>query len=254
MQDGDIKYAMMPPNDAGGIIDDFIVYRWRIKRLLASLSAGSRDKGRRVGRGHRCSDDVDYVTEDGWTDRCGRDILKKLCANSIPRVLHTIDNVPALSLSDRTIHSFPRQATPANTALKIPTKARDTVDLGTTFARGRGVRSADSARATRCGSGVRQTEEGLNTKSRPKMAGLPCKLTSKDFIGRDALVARRAAREQRTSAAWRSSDAASCGLTDSADGKREAQLDVLRHLRAVYRLRRRWALCDRGYRISNIIQ
>ena len=43
MQDGDIKYAMFC-NDAGGIIDDFIVYRCAADDYWLVVNAGNRDK------------------------------------------------------------------------------------------------------------------------------------------------------------------------------------------------------------------
>ena len=106
MQDGDIKYAMFC-NDAGGIIDDFIVYRCAADDYWLVVNAGNRDKDAAWVESHLFGD-VDYRDEgDDWGQVAlqgpkSGDILKKLCAEQyIPAKYYTfIDNVP-LDLGSR---------------------------------------------------------------------------------------------------------------------------------------------------------
>ena len=65
MQDGDIKYAMFC-NDAGGILDDFIVYRCAADDYWLVVNAGNRDKDAAWVESHLFGD-VDYRDEgDDW--------------------------------------------------------------------------------------------------------------------------------------------------------------------------------------------
>ena len=133
MQDGDIKYAMFC-NDAGGIIDDFIVYRCVADDYWLVVNAGNRDKDAAWVESHLFGD-VDYRDEgDDWGQVAlqgptSGDILKKLCAEQyIPAKYYTfIDNVP---LAPFTL-SFPRQAIPANTALSSTAGLRTPLTSGT---------------------------------------------------------------------------------------------------------------------------
>ena len=76
----------------------------------------------------------------------------------------------------------------------------------------------------------------------PKMAGLPCKLDGKDFIGHDALVKRGAPEVKRVGlkGVGRGIVREHCDLYAAPDGDR---LALLWHVRAVSRLLRRDGLC-----------
>ena len=135
MQDGDIKYAMFC-NDAGGIIDDFIVYRCAADDYWLVVNAGNRDKDAAWVESHLFGD-VDYRDEgDDWGQVAlqgpkSGDILKKLCAEQyIPAKYYTfIDNVP-LDLGSRTIHALVSQTGyTGEYGFEIYCKAEDTVDL-----------------------------------------------------------------------------------------------------------------------------
>ena len=152
MQDGDIKYAMFC-NDAGGIIDDFIVYRCAADDYWLVVNAGNRDR---------------YYT--------------------------FIDNVP-LDLGSRTIHALVSQTGyTGEYGFELYCRAEDTVDLWHAL-----LAAGEEYGLIPCGLGARDTlrleasmplyGHEMNEEITPKMAGLPCKLTGKDFIGRDALVA-----------------------------------------------------------------
>ena len=135
MQDGDIKYAMFC-NDAGGILDDFIVYRCAADDYWLVVNAGNRDKDAAWVESHLFGD-VDYRDEgDDWGQVAlqgpkSGDILKKLCAEQyIPAKYYTfIDNVP-LDLGSRTIHALVSQTGyTGEYGFEIYCKAEDTVDL-----------------------------------------------------------------------------------------------------------------------------
>lgn len=94
MQDGDIKYAMFC-NDAGGIIDDFIVYRCAADDYWLVVNAGNRDKDAAWVESHLFGD-VDYRDEgDDWGQVAlqgpkSGDILKKALRGAVHsrEVLH----------------------------------------------------------------------------------------------------------------------------------------------------------------------
>ncbi len=176
MQDGDIKYAMFC-NDAGGIIDDFIVYRCAADDYWLVVNAGNRDKDAAWVESHLFGD-VDYRDEgDDWGQVAlqgpkSGDILKKLCAEQcIPAKYYT-----------------------GEYGFEIYCRAEDTVDLWHAL-----LAAGEEHGLIPCGLGARDTlrleasmplyGHEMNEEITPKMAGLPCKLTGKDFIGRDALVA-----------------------------------------------------------------
>lgn len=200
MQDGDIKYAMFC-NDAGGIIDDFIVYRCAADDYWLVVNAGNRDKDAAWVESHLFGD-VDYRDEgDDWGQVAlqgptSGDILKKLCAEQyIPAKYYTfIDNVP-LDLGSRTIHALVSQTGyTGEYGFELYCRAEDTVDLWHAL-----LAAGEEYGLIPCGLGARDTlrleasmplyGHEMNEEITPKMAGLPCKLTGKDFIGRDALVA-----------------------------------------------------------------
>ena len=135
MQDGDIKYAMFC-NDAGGILDDFIVYRCAADDYWLVVNAGNRDKDAAWVESHLFGD-VDYRDEgDDWGQVAlqgpkSGDILKKLCAEQyIPAKYYTfIDNVP-LDLGSRTIHALVSQTGyTGEYGFELYCRAEDTVDL-----------------------------------------------------------------------------------------------------------------------------
>lgn len=200
MQDGDIKYAMFC-NDAGGILDDFIVYRCAADDYWLVVNAGNRDKDAAWVESHLFGD-VDYRDEgDDWGQVAlqgptSGDILKKLCAEQyIPAKYYTfIDNVP-LDLGSRTIHALVSQTGyTGEYGFELYCRAEDTVDLWHAL-----LAAGEEYGLIPCGLGARDTlrleasmplyGHEMNEEITPKMAGLPCKLTGKDFIGRDALIA-----------------------------------------------------------------
>ena len=223
MQDGDIKYAMFC-NDAGGIIDDFIVYRCAADDYWLVVNAGNRDKDAAWVESHLFGD-VDYRDEgDDWGQVAlqgptSGDILKKLCAEQyIPAKYYTfIDNVP-LDLGSRTIHALVSQTGyTGEYGFELYCRAEDTVDLWHAL-----LAAGEEYGLIPCGLGARQ---GLHRPRRARRA-------------RCAEVKAHRHEGRRTRHRARA-------LRPLYDGGREARLDVLRHIRAVYRLRRRDGLHPR---------
>ena len=208
MKDGEIKYSMFC-NDNGGIIDDFIVYRCAADNYWLVVNAGNREKDAAWVESH-LSGDVDYRDEgNDWGQIAlqgpkSGDILKKLCDEQyIPAKYYTfIEDVP-LNLGERTIRALVSQTGyTGEYGFEIYCKAEDTVDLWKAL-----LKAGEPEGLIPCGLGARDTlrleasmplyGHEMNDEITPKMAGLPCKLTGKDFIGRDALVALGAPKMKR---------------------------------------------------------
>ena len=254
MKDGEIKYSMFC-NDNGGIIDDFIVYRCAADNYWLVVNAGNREKDAAWVESH-LSGDVDYRDEgNDWGQIAlqgpkSGDILKKLCDEQyIPAKYYTfIEDVP-LNLGERTIRALVSQTGyTGEYGFEIYCKAEDTVDLWKAL-----LKAGEPEGLILCGLGARDTlrleasmplyGHEMNDEITPKMAGLPCKLTGKDFIGRDALVALGAPKMKRIGmkVVGRGIVREHCDLYTM--DRRKDRLGILRHVRALYRLRR----CDGLY-------
>ena len=203
MQDGDIKYAMFC-NDAGGIIDDFIVYRCAADDYWLVVNAGNRDKDAAWVESHLFGD-VDYRDEgDDWGQVAlqgpkSGDILKKLCAEQyIPAKYYTfIDNVP-LDLGSRTIHALVSQTGyTGEYGFELYCRAEDTVDLWHAL-----LAAGEEYGLIPCGLGARDTlrleasmplyGHEMNDEISPLETGLGffVKLDKDDFIGKSAILER----------------------------------------------------------------
>ena len=208
MKDGEIKYSMFC-NDNGGIIDDFIVYRCAADNYWLVVNAGNREKDAAWVESH-LSGDVDYRDEgNDWGQIAlqgpkSGDILKKLCDEQyIPAKYYTFTEDVPLNLGDHIIHALVSQTGyTGEYGFEIYCKAEDTVDLWKAL-----LKAGEPEGLIPCGLGARDTlrleasmplyGHEMNDEITPKMAGLPCKLTGKDFIGRDALVALGAPKMKR---------------------------------------------------------
>ena len=208
MKDGEIKYSMFC-NDNGGIIDDFIVYRCAADNYWLVVNAGNREKDAAWVESH-LSGDVDYRDEgNDWGQIAlqgpkSGDILKKLCDEQyIPAKYYTFTEDVPLDLGERTIRALVSQTGyTGEYGFEIYCKAEDTVDLWKAL-----LKAGEPEGLIPCGLGARDTlrleasmplyGHEMNDEITPKMAGLPCKLTGKDFIGRDALVALGAPKMKR---------------------------------------------------------
>lgn len=108
-----------------------------------------------------------------------------------------------LNLGERTIRALVSQTGyTGEYGFEIYCKVEDTVDLWKAL-----LKAGEPEGLIPCGLGARDTlrleasmplyGHEMNDEITPKMAGLPCKLTGKDFIGRDALVALGAPKMKR---------------------------------------------------------
>lgn len=208
MVDGQVKYAMFC-NDNGGIVDDFVVCRYAPDDYLMVVNAGNRDKDYEWVKAHIFGDVafIDEGNEFGQLALQGpksRDILKKICAEKdIPEKYYTFIDGVTLKLQNREITAMVSQTGyTGELGYEIYCKSADTVELWKTLL---AVGAEDGLIA--CGLGARDTlrleasmplyGHEMSDEITPKMAGLPCKLDGKDFIGRDALVALGAPKMKR---------------------------------------------------------
>ena len=137
MQDGDIKYAMFC-NDAGGIIDDFIVYRCAADDYWLVVNAGNRDKDAAWVESHLFGD-VDYRDEgDDWGQARCKGQSPATFSKSSARSSTFPRSITPLSTTFRSTSaaapftlSSPRRATPANTALSSTAGLRTPSTSGT---------------------------------------------------------------------------------------------------------------------------
>lgn len=139
-----------------------------------------------------------------WQGPRSGDILKKLCDEQyIPAKYYTFTEDVPLNLGERTIRALVSQTGyTGEYGFEIYCKAEDTVDLWKAL-----LKAGEPEGLIPCGLGARDTlrleasmplyGHEMNDEITPKMAGLPCKLTGKDFIGRDALVALGAPKMKR---------------------------------------------------------
>ena len=171
--------------------------------------SGNREKDAAWVESH-LSGDVDYRDEgNDWGQIAlqgpkSGDILKKLCDEQyIPAKYYTFTEDVPLNLGERTIRALVSQTGyTGEYGFEIYCKAEDTVDLWKAL-----LKAGEPEGLIPCGLGARDTlrleasmplyGHEMNDEITPKMAGLPCKLTGKDFIGRDALVALGAPKMKR---------------------------------------------------------
>ena len=199
--DGQVKYAIIC-NDEGGVVDDLVICRLAADDYLLIVNAGNRDKDAAWVEAHLFGD-VDYKDEgDEWGELAlqgpnSHKILAKICAEEdIPAKYYTFKNDVVIHLKDRDIKCLVSQTGyTGEHGYEIYCAAEDSVDLWNTLLE---VGAEDGLIA--CGLGARDTlrleasmplyGHEMTDEITPKMAGLPCKLDGKDFIGRDALVAK----------------------------------------------------------------
>lgn len=201
MVDGQVKYAMFC-NDKGGIVDDILVYRKGAEDYLLVVNAGNRDKDAAWVESHLFGN-VEYKdigNEVGQLALQGPNadkILRKICDDQyIPEKYYTFieDGVIRVSGGREIKAIISQTGYTGEHGYEIYCDAADTVDLWNTLLE---VGADDGC--IPCGLGARDTlrleasmplyGHEMTDDITPKMAGLPCKLDGKDFIGRDAMVA-----------------------------------------------------------------
>ncbi len=200
MEDGDVRYAIIC-NEDGGVVDDLVIYRLAADDYLLVVNAGNREKDADWIDAHLFGD-VECIDEGyDWGEIAiqgpnSLDIIKRLCAfEDLPKRYYTFTNHVTLKLQDRYIKCLvSRTGYTGEHGYEIYCRAGDTVDLWNAL-----LEAGDDLDLIPCGLGARDTlrleasmplyGHEMTDKITPKMAGLPCRLDGKDFIGRDALVA-----------------------------------------------------------------
>lgn len=208
MTDGQVKYAMLC-NERGGIVDDLVIYRLRDDRYLLVVNAGNHEKDSNWIQSH-LSGDVQYrdISESmgqlALQGPCAERILRKVCEEKyIPQQYYRFVEEGVLDLGSRKITAIISQTGyTGEHGYEIYCNAEDTVDLWNTL-----LRAGEEDGLLPCGLGARDTlrlEAGMplyghemNDDISPKEAGLPCKTTGKDFIGRSAVIERGAPKIKR---------------------------------------------------------
>ena len=201
MVDGQVKYAMFC-NETGGIVDDLVICRRAADRYLLVVNAGNHEKDAAWVEAHLFGDvhyaDVsDSIVQLALQGPASGTILRKICAEAdIPEKYYHFKENCVLHLGDRDIHALVSQTGyTGEFGFEIYCPAADGVDLWKALM----AAGADEGLIP-CGLGARDTlrleasmplyGHEMNDNISPKEAGLPCKLDGKNFIGRDAIIAR----------------------------------------------------------------
>ena len=207
MLDGDMRYGMFC-NDEGGVVDDLIVYRMAQDDYLIVVNAGNRDKDAAWVEAHLSGHPGyhDAGNEFGQIAVQGpvsKEILVKLCDEAALPVKYYSFTKAVLTWNGRSAETYvSRSGYTGSFGYEILCKAEDTVWLWNTL-----LEAGKEFGLIPCGLGARDTlrleaamplyGHELTDDITPKMAGLPCKLDGKDFIGHDALVRRGAPEVKR---------------------------------------------------------
>ncbi|MEG2000714.1 MAG: glycine cleavage system aminomethyltransferase GcvT [Evtepia sp.] len=199
MSDGQVKYAMLC-NEHGGIIDDLVIYRLRVDNYLLVVNASNHEKDAAWIKSH-LSGNVNYYDR---SDSIGllaiqgpnaKRILSKL-STALPEKYYHFSQITDLQLVSREIPAIlSRTGYTGEHGYEIYCAAADTTDLWDAL-----LAAGTEDGLIPCGLGARDTlrlEAGMplygheiNDDISPNEAGLPCQLHGKEFIGRDAILAR----------------------------------------------------------------
>ena len=222
MLDGDMRYGMFC-NDEGGVVDDLIVYRMAQDDYLIVVNAGNRDKDAAWVETHLSGHPGyhDAGNEFGQIAVQGpvsKEILVKLCDEAALPVKYYSFTKAVLTWNGRSAETYVSRSGYTGSfgyaaALSI---------TGYTGSGGCEIYAAnedgdklwkalweagEEFGLKNIGLGARDTlrleaamplyGHELTDDITPRMAGLPCKLDGKDFIGHDALVKRGAPEVKR---------------------------------------------------------
>ena len=208
MVDGQVRYAMFC-NEAGGIVDDLVVCRFAADDYMLVVNAGNREKDAAWVESHLFGN-VDYKDEgDEYGELAlqgprSREIICKLCdEKDIPVKYYSFKDNVTLRLEGREIKTIvSRTGYTGELGYEIYCKAEDTIDLWNSV-----LAAGKDEGLIPCGLGARDTlrleasmplyGHEMTDEITPLMAGLPCKLDGKDFIGKDALIALGAPKMKR---------------------------------------------------------
>lgn len=203
MTDGQVKYAMLC-NERGGIVDDLVVCRQRPEKYLLVVNAGNHEKdaewvSSRLTGGVRFSDISDQVAQLALQGPKSGDILKKICAEAdIPEKYYRFNDHVTLRCKGGDVEALVSQTGyTGEFGFELYCPADRAADLWNTL-----LEAGAPEGLLPCGLGARDTlrleaamplyGHEMDDDVSPKEAGLPCKLDGKDFLGREAIIARGA--------------------------------------------------------------
>lgn len=200
MWDGQVRYAMFC-NEQGGIVDDLVICRFAADDYMLIVNAGNRDKDAAWVESHLFGDvyykdEGDEFGELALQGPKSRDILMRLVDEAdIPVKYYSFKPDVTLRLPDREIKVIvSRTGYTGELGYEIYCKPDDAKDLWYAI-----LAAGEPEGILPCGLGARDTlrleasmplyGHEMTDEITPKMAGLPCKLDGKDFLGRDAIIA-----------------------------------------------------------------
>lgn len=208
MTDGQVKYAMFC-NEQGGIVDDLVIYRMSAHRYLLVVNAGNHEKDAAWVEAHLSGDltyaDVsDAVGQLALQGPKAASILQTLCDEAaLPTQYYHFTDHCTLDVGGRTISALISQTGyTGEHGYEIYCKSEDTPALWNAL-----LAAGKDEGLLPCGLGARDTlrleasmplyGHEMTDELSPKEAGLPCKLDGKNFIGRDAILAKGAPKQKR---------------------------------------------------------
>lgn len=201
MTDGQVKYAMLC-NERGGIVDDLVVYRRGAEQYLLVVNAGNHEKDAAWVESHlfgdvRYADVSDCVGQLALQGPQALAVLQPLCdTETLPQKYYRFTEGVTLHCKDGDVSALVSQTGYTGEAgFELYCAAEDTLNLWNTL-----LDTGATLGILPCGLGARDTlrleaamplyGHEMTDELTPKEAGLPCKLDGKDFIGRDAILAR----------------------------------------------------------------
>ena len=195
MRDGKVRYSVMC-NPQGGVVDDLIVYRFSQDAYWVVVNAANRHKDVNWMRENlfgdcELTDMSDSVAQLALQGPKAGAIFAKVCDQEPPTGYYTF--IPEMTVAGvKCLVS--RTGYTGEDGFELYCANADAPALWNAL-----LEAGKDDGLIPCGLGARDTlrleaamplyGHEMNDEITPKMAGLPCKLTGKDFIGRDALVA-----------------------------------------------------------------
>ncbi len=203
MTDGQVRYAMLC-NDKGGIVDDLVIYRMKSDKYMLVVNAGNHDKDAAWVADHltgdvRYEDISESMAQIAIQGPASDTILRKLCdAADIPvKYYYFIENGEVDTGSRKIRALISRTGYTGELGYEIYCRPQDAPDLWNAL-----LRAGEDEGLIPCGLGARDTlrleasmplyGHEMNDDISPVEAGLPCRLDGKDFLGKQAIIARGA--------------------------------------------------------------
>ena len=208
--DGKVQYTCMP-NGRGGIVDDILVYRVDAETYMLCVNAANIDKdwkhicaegkafGMEAGHGRELYNASDEICQLAVQGPLAMKIVQKMCAEPVEGMeYYTFKKMPVAGCD--AILSITGYTGSGGCEIYAANEDGDKLckalwEAGEEFGlKNIGLGARDTLRLE---AAMPLYGHELTDDITPKMAGLPCKLDGKDFIGHDALVKRGAPEVKR---------------------------------------------------------